>query len=67
MSQTTKFFNSAFKEAEIEYLEEFCNIMKPLALVALALDNLQNEKNCYYSVLTLINFQNKLIGLQETN
>ena len=34
-----------FKENELEFLEEYVVIMKPIAV---ALDKLQEEENCYY-------------------
>lgn len=55
-----------FKENEIEYLEEFCVIMKPIAM---ALDQLQGENNCYYGQLlpTLFSLKHRLKTLSEQN
>lgn len=56
----------AFKEIELEYLEEFCLLMKPIAT---ALDYLQKEKDCFYGQLlpTLISLKQRLQNLQEKN
>lgn len=53
-----------FKEQELEYLEEFHAIMKPIAA---ALDSLQAEKKCYYGQLlpTLISLKVHLKKLDE--
>lgn len=40
--------NSSFKDSEIEYLKEYCVIMKPIAT---ALDYLQGDQNCFYGQL----------------
>ncbi|CAH0552498.1 unnamed protein product [Brassicogethes aeneus] len=47
-----------FKDAEIQYLEDYCQILKPLAT---ALDILQGEINTYYGYLlpTLISLANQ--------
>lgn len=56
----------AFKEIELEYLEEFCLLMKPIAT---ALDYLQKETDCFYGQLlpTLFSLKQRLQNLQEQN
>ncbi|KAJ8894183.1 hypothetical protein PR048_006793 [Dryococelus australis] len=48
-----------FKEAEVEYLQEYVEVMRPIAL---ALDCLQLETNCFHGQLlpTLFSFEYKL-------
>jgi len=55
-----------FKEIELEYLEEFCLLMKPIAT---ALDYLQKETDCFYGQLlpTLFSLKQRLHNLQEQN
>nr|XP_012226038.1 PREDICTED: uncharacterized protein LOC105674340 isoform X1 [Linepithema humile] len=56
----------AFKEIELEYLEEFCLLMKPIAT---ALDYLQKETDCFYGQLLpiLFSLKQRLQNLQEQN
>lgn len=57
---------STFKEIELEYLEEFCLLMRPIAT---ALDCLQREIDCFYGHLipTLFSLQQRMEKLQEKN
>ncbi|XP_046400621.1 uncharacterized protein LOC124166944 [Ischnura elegans] len=58
--------SNTFKEVEIEYLEEFIVMMKPIAT---ALDYLQGQKACYYGQLlpTLMSLRIRLQHLMENN
>uniref|UniRef100_A0A1Y1N7S0 HAT C-terminal dimerisation domain-containing protein n=2 Tax=Photinus pyralis TaxID=7054 RepID=A0A1Y1N7S0_PHOPY len=53
-----------FKEVQLEYLEDYCTLMKPIAG---AIDYLQNEKTCFYGQLlpTLFSLRQRLHVLQE--
>ena len=55
-----------FKEIELEYMEEFCILMKSIAT---ALDYLQKETDCFYGQLlpTLFSLKQRLQNLQEQN
>jgi len=55
-----------FKEVELEFLDEYCLILEPIAL---ALDRLQGDKNCFYADLapTLFKVSNQLSTLHSMN
>jgi len=56
--------NYVFKDLDIEYLDDFVILLKPIAC---ALDYLQGEINCYYGVLipTLFSLKHRLESLKE--
>ncbi|KAK9529991.1 hypothetical protein VZT92_011531 [Zoarces viviparus] len=55
-----------FKEVELDYLAEYCKILRPIAV---AIDRLQGQISCYYgeSIPTLFAVQSKLHDLQASN
>lgn len=55
-----------FKENEFEFLEEYVVVMKPIAV---ALDKLQEEENCYYGCLipTLLVTKESLSAVKQNN
>lgn len=55
-----------FKEAELEFLDEYCRVLKPIAS---ALDRLQSENGCYFGDLlpTLLSTNVKLQHLEAEN
>ncbi|KAK9536052.1 hypothetical protein VZT92_005870 [Zoarces viviparus] len=55
-----------FKEVELDYLAEYCKILR---LIAVAIDRLQGQISCYYGELIPILFavQSKLHDLQASN
>ena len=55
-----------FKEVELDYLAEYCKILRPIAV---AIDRLQGQISCYYGELipTLFAVQSKLQDLQASN
>jgi len=56
----------AFNEAELDYLGEYCIVLRPIAM---AVDRLQSQDSCYYGELipTLFAVQAKLYDLQVSN
>lgn len=62
----TKLNLTPFKDIELEYLSEFCVVMKAIAA---ALDHLQREIDCYYGQLvpTLFSLRQRLRNLEEQN
>jgi hypothetical protein len=55
-----------FKDMEIDFLEEYCRTLAPIAV---ALDRLQGEHTCYYADLlpTLFKVNSQLTQLQSVN
>jgi hypothetical protein len=55
-----------FKDVELDFLDECCQVLAP---VAVALDRLQGEENCYYADLlpTLFRVGSHLTSLQSVN
>ncbi|MCI4442764.1 MAG: hypothetical protein JHC39_04585 [Lentimicrobium sp.] len=55
----------SFKEVELEFLEEYCQILEPIAA---ALDRLQGDKNCFYADLvpTLFKVSSQLSALNSS-
>lgn len=55
-----------FREVELAYIEEFCRVLKP---VAISIDRLQGQTSCHYGELlpTLFAIQAKLDDLQASN
>ncbi|KAJ3605155.1 hypothetical protein NHX12_027205 [Muraenolepis orangiensis] len=56
----------AFNKAELDYLGEYCQILRPIAM---AIDRLQGQSSCYYGELipTLFAVQSKLHDLYTAN
>ncbi|KAL0153378.1 hypothetical protein M9458_051297 [Cirrhinus mrigala] len=56
----------SFRDAELDYLEEYTKILKPLAV---AIDRLQGQSSCYYAELlpTLFAVESKLEALRSSN
>ncbi|RXN04055.1 Zinc finger BED domain-containing 4 [Labeo rohita] len=56
----------SFRDAELDYLEEYTKILKPLAI---AIDRLQGQSCCYYDELlpTLFAVESKLEALRSSN
>ena len=54
-----------FREAELEFIQEYVDVMHPIAL---ALDRLQADKSCFYGCMlpTLLAVQKKLVRLDST-
>lgn len=63
---TAKLELPQLKEIELEYLEEYITVVKPITL---ALNLMQNEKTCFYGELlpTLVSLKNRLSILLEIN
>lgn len=61
----TKLGLTPFKESELDFLEEYLMCLKPIAL---ALDRLQGEKNCFYGDLlpTLLTTNARLTAVDES-
>ncbi|XP_063742614.1 uncharacterized protein LOC134866395 [Eleginops maclovinus] len=55
-----------FREVELDYIEEFCRVLRPIAI---SIDRLQGQSACYYGELlpTLFTIQAKLEDLQASN
>lgn len=55
---------SSFKAIEIEYIEEYVLVLKPIAI---AIDRLQEEKNCFFGQLlpTIFTIQTKLKDMKN--
>lgn len=55
-----------FREMELDYIEEFCKVLRPIAI---SIDRLQGQTSCYYGELlpTLFAIQAKLDDLQASN
>lgn len=62
----TKLNLPTFKDAELDYIEEYTKVLRP---VAVAIDRLQAQSPCYYAELipTLFAVKAKLEGLHATN
>nr|XP_023677321.1 uncharacterized protein LOC111849037 [Paramormyrops kingsleyae] len=56
----------SFRDAELDYLEEYTKILKPFAV---AIDRLQDQSSCYYAELlpTLFAVKSKLEALRSSN
>ncbi|RXN04056.1 tol2 transposase [Labeo rohita] len=56
----------SFRDAELDYLEEYTKILKPIAV---AIDRLQGQSSCYYAELlpTLFAVESKLEALRSSN
>lgn len=56
----------SFRDAELDYLEEYSKILKPIAV---AIDRLQGQSSCYYAELlpTLFAVESKLEALHSSN
>lgn len=56
----------SFKEIELEFLDEYCQILEPIAI---ALDRLQGEKTCFYADVlpTLLKVSSQFSTLHSVN